>query len=140
MVGPWNPISRLRTIRIATESINQGHRMITIDHQDNLVSIAVLGEFSLADFKEFEELVLFKVKFGGQVDLLIDLTQMADFTVDMAWEDIKFSRAHAGDFRRIGVITDSQWVTWSAWINQAFVSADLRVFDNGAEARGWLGA
>lgn len=114
--------------------------MITIDHQDNLVSIAVLGEFSLADFKEFEELVLFKVKFGGQVDLLIDLTQMADFTVDMAWEDIKFSRAHAGDFRRIGVITDSQWVTWSAWINQAFVSADLRVFDNGAEAKAWLGA
>jgi len=35
---------------------------------------------------------------------------MADFTVDMAWEEIKFSRQHAGDFRRIAVLTDSQWV------------------------------
>lgn len=112
--------------------------MITIDHQDNLVSIAVLGEFSLADFKEFEELVEYKIKFGGRVNLLLDFSQMADFTVDMAWEDIKFSRAHAGDFNRIAVITDSQWVAWSAWINQTFVSADLRVFDNPAEAKGWL--
>lgn len=112
--------------------------MITIDHQPNLVSIAVLGEFALADFKEFEALVLYKIKFEGQVSLLVDLTQMADFTVDMAWEDIKFSRAHAGDFKRIAVVTDSQWVTWSAWINQVFVSADLRVFPDVEEARRWL--
>ncbi|QDX80844.1 STAS/SEC14 domain-containing protein [Denitratisoma sp. DHT3] len=114
--------------------------MITIDHQDNRVSIAVLGEFSLADFKELEELVEYKIKFGGHVDLLLDFSQMVDFTIDMAWEDIKFSRAHAGDFNRIAVVTDSQWVTWSAWINQAFVKADLRVFDNLAEAQAWLAA
>jgi len=35
-------------------------------------------------------------------------------------------------------VTDSQWVTWSAWISQTFVSADVEVFDDVAEARGWL--
>ena len=68
--------------------------MITIDHTNSLVSVTVLGEFTLADFKEFEELVLSKVKFDGPVDLLFDLREMADFTVDMAWEEIKFSRQH----------------------------------------------
>jgi len=58
--------------------------------------------------------------------------------VDMAWEEIKFSRAHGRDFSRIAVVTDSQWVAWSAWLNQVFVSADLRVFDDEAEARAWL--
>ncbi|HZV54718.1 MAG TPA: STAS/SEC14 domain-containing protein [Rhodocyclaceae bacterium] len=112
--------------------------MITTDHTRSLVSIVVLGEFTLADFREFEELVLFKVKFDGPVDLLFDLREMADFTVDMAWEEIKFSRQHGGDFRRIAVITDSQWVTLSAWLEQLFVSADLRVFADEDEARAWL--
>lgn len=112
--------------------------MITTDHSGTLVSVTVFGEFTLADFKEFEELVLFKVKFDGPVDLLFDLREMADFTVDMAWEEIKFSRQHGGDFRRIAVLTDSQWVAWSAWLEQLFVSADLHVFADEADARAWL--
>lgn len=115
--------------------------MITQDHQGNLVTIAVLGEFTLADYKEFEELVRYKIKFEGQVDLLFDLRQMADFTLDVAWEEIKFSRAHAQDFRRIAVLTDSQWLTWSAWLSQLFVEADVQVFADGDgedAARAWL--
>ena len=114
--------------------------MISIEHRDNLVAITVFGEFALADYKEFEELVNFKVKFEGPVNLLFDLRQMADFTLDMAWEEIKFSRAHSHDFGKIAVLTDSQWVTWSAWLSQAFVDADLQVFRDEQEARAWLAA
>ncbi len=112
--------------------------MIAIDHKPHLVTVAALGEFTLADFKEFEDLVNFKVGFEGPVNLLFDLREMADFTVDMALEEIKFSRQHKNDFRRIAVVTDSQWVTWSAWLSQVVVSADLRVFTDDAEARAWL--
>ena len=112
--------------------------MIITSHQEHQVEFAAVGEFSLADFKEFEELVLFKVKFSGPVNLLVDLRQMADFTVDVAWEEIQFSRQHEGDFRRIAVIADSQWVTWSAWLSQLFISARVCVFEDEAEARLWL--
>ncbi len=112
--------------------------MITTQHHGQLVEFAVFGEFTLADFKEFEDLVLHQIKFSGPVNLLVDLRDMADFTVDVAWEEIRFSRQHAGDFKRIAVITDSQWVAWSAWLEQLFVSADVRVFAEEAEARGWL--
>lgn len=112
--------------------------MITTQHQGHLVEFAVFGEFTLADFKEFEELVLYEIKFSGPVNLLVDLRDMADFTVDVAWEEIRFSQQHAGDFKRIAVITESQWVTWSAWLSQLFVSADLTVFTDEAEARTWL--
>lgn len=112
--------------------------MIVIDHQQSRVSVAVFGEFTLADYKEFEEVVNFKVQFEGPVDLLFDLSQMADMTIDVALEEIKFSRAHASDFKRIAVVTDSQWVTWSAWLSQTFVKADVEVFDDAAEARAWL--
>jgi hypothetical protein len=112
--------------------------MIVTDHKDKLVTVTVYGEFTLADYREFEELVNFKVKFEGPVNLLFDLRQMADFTLDMAWEEIKFSRAHSHDFGKIAVLTDSQWVTWSAWLSQIFVDADLQVFDDEQEARSWL--
>ena len=112
--------------------------MIVIDHKPHRVSVSVFGEFTLADYKEFEEVVNYKVKFEGHVDLYFDLSQMADLTIDVAWEEIKFSRAHPDDFKRVAVVTDSQWVTWSAWLSQTFVNADVEVFDDAEEARSWL--
>ena len=112
--------------------------MIVIDQKPQRVSVSVFGEFALADYKEFEEVVNYKVKFEGPVDLYFDLSQMADLTIDVAWEEIKFSRAHPDDFKRVAVVTDSQWVTWSAWLSQTFVSADVEVFDNADEANSWL--
>lgn len=112
--------------------------MIAIDRSGRLVTVTVLGEFVLADYKEFEDMVRSTQVPGGKVKLLIDLRQMAGVTVDVAWEDIKYTRSHPDDFDRIAVVTDSQWVIWSAWLSQMFINADLQVFDDGAEARGWL--
>lgn len=112
--------------------------MINTDHTGNCVSVAVFGEFTLADYREFEELVHYKLKFEGPVNLFFDLREMASFTLDVAWEEIRFSRQHAHDFRRIAVLTGSQWVAWTAWLSQLFVDADVRVFENAAEARAWL--
>jgi hypothetical protein len=112
--------------------------MIVIQHQPQRVEVNVYGEFTLADYKEFEDMVNFKVRFEGPVDLLFDLREMADFTVDVAWEDIVFARAHPRDFNRIAVLTNSQWVAWSAWLPKIFVTAAMRIFDDEAEARSWL--
>ncbi|MDP1527405.1 MAG: STAS/SEC14 domain-containing protein [Rhodocyclaceae bacterium] len=112
--------------------------MITVEHQSGRVSLTVFGEFTLEDFTEFEEFLLAKNLFEARPDLLVDLREMAGFTVDMAVEEIKFSRLHGGDFRRIAVVTDSQWVAWSAWLETLFADADLRVFTERDEARGWL--
>ena len=112
--------------------------MIVIQQEPRRVVVNVYGEFTLADFKEFEDMVNYKVKFEGPVDLLFDLREMADFTLDVAWEDIVFERAHVNDFRRIAVLTHSQWVAWSAWLSQIFVQAQMRVFDDESAARAWL--
>jgi len=112
--------------------------MISIEHRPNLVEVSVFGEFSLADFKEFEELVNYKIKFEGQVSLLFDLREMVGFTLDVAWEEIQFSRKHANDFSRIAVLTEDQWIAWSAWVTQLFVDAEVLVFDDESQARAWL--
>jgi len=112
--------------------------MITIQEADNLISVAVFGEFTLADFKEFEEQVLYKSRDESKVDVLFDWRDMLDYTVDVAWEDIKFIREHGNDFRRIAIITDNQWRAWAAWVFNLIVAADIRVFSNYVDANAWL--
>jgi hypothetical protein len=114
--------------------------MISIDNHDDLIVAVVFGEFTLADYREFEDLADYKIRFGNPLDLLFDLREMAGFTVDLAVEEIRHTLQHAHDFRRIAVLTDDQWVTWSAWVSQFFVDAEIRVFDNEPDARLWLEA
>jgi len=113
--------------------------MITIEQTDNLVNVAVLGEFTVADFKTFEEQSKYKLKSTGELDLLFDLRAMLDYTVDVAWEEIKFfSSEHNHDFSKIAVVTSDQWITWQAWLSRIFVDADIRVFTDYEEAQAWV--
>jgi hypothetical protein len=112
--------------------------MIAIDIQDNLVSVAVLGEFTLADFKQFEEHVLYNIHLQGSANLLVDLRDMIRYSVDVAWEEIKFTREHQYQFGKVAVVTDNQWITWSAWLQRFYFEADIEVFDDYDEAMRWL--
>ncbi len=113
--------------------------MIAINVKDNVISLSVLGRFTLEDYREFEEAVLYGIKFQGVVNLLVDLRDMLSFSLDVAWEELKFSRAHANDFDRVAILTSNEWIAWSAWVNRIFVDAEIRLFDEIADAEAWLG-
>lgn len=112
--------------------------MITIQENDNLITVAVFGEFTLTDFREFENQVIYKSRRDGKVNVLFDWRDMVDYTVDVAWEDIKFIREHGSEFNRIAVITENQWQAWGAWVSNLFVDADIRVFSDYSEANAWV--
>jgi len=114
--------------------------MIAIKTQGNLISVSVMGEFTLADYKDFEQEVEHDIQFQGGVNLLLDLRDMVRYTLDVVWEEIKFSREHRYDFRRIAVVTGDEWMVWTAWLNRLFVDAELRVFDEPGIALEWLEA
>ncbi len=115
--------------------------MITIQRTGSLLNAAVLGDFTLADFRQFEEHALYELKSPGEVNLLFDLRDMISYTVDVAWEEIKFfGREHQHDFSKIAVVTDDQWLTWQAWLSRLFVDADIRVFTDYDDAREWVAA
>jgi hypothetical protein len=111
--------------------------MITVALQSHLVNVAVLGQFILADFRELEDAVTYKIKFEGKVNLLIDLRDMTGLTLDVAWEDIKFTRQHRLDLGKIAVVTESRWIAWSTWLTGLFGGGDIRVFDDYTLASEW---
>ena len=114
--------------------------MIAIKTEGKLISMSVMGEFTLADYREFEQEVEHDIQFQGGVNLLLDLRDMASYTLDLAWEEIRFSCQHRYDFHKIAVVTGDEWMVWIAWLNRLFVDAELRVFDEPGIALEWLEA
>lgn len=112
--------------------------MITIQKKDNLVIVAVIGEFTLTDYREFEQQVLYKQHFDGKVNLLFDWRDMLNYTVDVAWEEIKFMRDHGSEFNRVAVVTDDEWQAWGTWVFNLFSDASVTVFHNYEEAEMWV--
>ena len=112
--------------------------MISIATKENVISVSVMGEFTLADFKDFEQHVLFNLRFQGGVYLLLDLRDMVGYTLDVAWEEIRFSREHRYDFRKIAVVTTDDWMVWLAWLNRLVVDGEIQVFDEPGVALEWL--
>jgi hypothetical protein len=112
--------------------------MIELDVKDNQVAVSVLGQFTLEDYREFEQAVCYGVQFQGTVNVLFDLRDMLSYSVDVAWEELKFSREHKNDFGRIAILTGDQWVAWSMWVNRLFMSADIRLFDELEMAQAWV--
>lgn len=113
--------------------------MISIDNsKESLIIASVLGEFTLADFREIEKAVELAIKFQGKARLLLDLTGMLDFTVDVAWEEIRFTRQHASEFEKIAIVTQDQWLQWSAWLPRNLTDAEVQVFEEFAAALEWI--
>ena len=112
--------------------------MLAIEEHQDLLTINVYGELTLADYEELEQAVLKALKTSGQISMLLDLTQMSGFTIDVAWEDIKFIGEHTHDFKRVAVVTEDQWLTWISWLNGAFTDAEIDVFDKPQAAAAWL--
>lgn len=112
--------------------------MITIEENNDLLKVAVFGELTLADYQELEKSILHGLENSPRIKLFFDLTTMSGFTVDVAWEDIKFVGKHVHDFQRIAIASKDQWVTWTSWINAAFTDAEVRIFDNPNEAMAWV--
>ncbi|MCX7628114.1 MAG: STAS/SEC14 domain-containing protein [Methylophilaceae bacterium] len=112
--------------------------MISITTHNNLVSAAVLGNFTLADFREFEEHVRYVLRFNGKANLLIDLRDMVSQTLDVALEELRFTRNHPEAFEKIAIVTENPWQQWEALLSNLFVNATIEAFSDEASAMAWL--
>ena len=113
--------------------------MITVQHEGSLTIIGIFARLEIADFKRLEDEIERQLKRLGKIDLLVDLRGMLGYTLDVALEDLRFSRAHARDVGRVAILSEDDSMIWTALLSELFVRAEIRVFDDEADAREWLG-
>lgn len=114
--------------------------MIAFEQKDNRLAASIYGEFTLEDFKGLEAQVGYQLEFKGRVNLLLDVRDMVRYTIDVAWEEIKFHKSHPEAFEKIAVVTDDRFIGTFAWLSNLFSSAEIMNFDDLGEAEKWLSA
>ena len=112
--------------------------MISIREQSYGLNVALYNEFTLEDFRELEQAILQAVGRVHRPDLLLDLSMLKDFTIDMAVEQIKFLNQHETDFGRVAVITDDIWIKLGARLSSLLTNQHPKYFSDAAEAQAWL--
>ena len=112
--------------------------MITTENKENRVNVTVFGEFTLADFKDFEVALLDYKMRKGQPNVLLDLSEVMDFTIDMAIEELRFVRAHQHDFGRVAVVVKDGWMKLATHIADLLANTETAHFEDGDAARTWL--
>ncbi|WP_169333560.1 STAS/SEC14 domain-containing protein [Leeia oryzae] len=105
-----------------------------------MLQVSVLGQFTLDDYKTFEDHVRYNVKFNGDISLLFDFRDMLGYSIDVAWEEVRFAKEQAGHFVKVAIVSDGQWVSWLAWMQSLFMPHELQIFDNFDNAALWLAA
>ncbi|MCW3479165.1 STAS/SEC14 domain-containing protein [Neisseriaceae bacterium JH1-16] len=112
--------------------------MISIREQDYGLDVALFNEFTLADFKLFEQALTKRAAEIGKPDILLDLSELRDFTLDMALEELKFVRAHEGHFGRIAIVVSDVWIRLATRISDLMTHTTQEHFGTIEEAQAWL--
>jgi hypothetical protein len=123
-----------------SEPIRERKMIIINNESSNIIIASALGEFTLNDFEALERAVQQALEVQGKARLLVDLRDMLDFTVDVAWEEIRFTRQHSRDFERIALVAGSELQEWAAWLTRVFIKAEFEVFESYDEALAWVSA
>ncbi|AXK39936.1 STAS/SEC14 domain-containing protein [Crenobacter cavernae] len=112
--------------------------MISIREQAYGLDVALYNEFTLADFKLFEEALTKRLAEREKPDVLLDLAELKDFTLDMALEELKFVRAHEKDFGLVAIVVTDVWIKLAAHIAGLLAHTRSQYFDTVEEAQAWL--
>ena len=70
--------------------------------------------------------------------LLLDLSLMRDFTIDMAWEQVRFTRQHIGEFGLIAIVVNDWWIELGARLSNLLSMQHAKYFKTAEEAQAWL--
>lgn len=112
--------------------------MISIREQDYGLNVALYNEFTVEDFYEFERAALECTQKIHRPDMLLDLSMLKDFTIDMAMEQLKFMREHEDDFGRIAIVVDDVWIKLGTRLSSLLTQQHPKYFDDAASAQQWL--
>ncbi|OHX15155.1 hypothetical protein BI343_02005 [Chromobacterium amazonense] len=112
--------------------------MISIREQDYGLDVALFNEFTLADFQLLEQALLKRLEEREKPDVLLDLSELKDFTLDMALEEVKFMRAHEEKMGRVAIVVGDVWIKLATHIAGLLSHTHVEYFDLVEEAQAWL--
>jgi hypothetical protein len=112
--------------------------MITLTLHADYLSVAVFNQLTLADVTELETRALQQAETTSRIQVLVDLTDMVDYTFDAALEELRFARTHGHSFGKVAIVTGENLPSLATWLTRWLSNAEVRQWASLAEAHAWM--
>lgn len=105
-----------------------------------LIRLKMMGKLTHEDYALMTPLIDDALEGIGkrQVKALADLRDLEGFEARAVWDDFKLGLKHHHQFKQVAVIGEQNWLGFATRIGNVLTGADIKSFDNEAEAISWL--
>ena len=127
-----------------TSDSRAGHFEILDGFPRDVVAIEAKGHIDHEDYeKTLIPTIESRLREEGKIKLFyVAGEDFEGFSVGAAWDDAKLGLTHIGDFVRIAVVSDKEWIRVGTRLFMPFLAGEVRVFglDQRDAARAWISA
>jgi hypothetical protein len=116
--------------------------MITVasEEESNILSVAVSGTLTKADYEDFVPMVEAWIRQRNKPRIFIEYENFHGWTPVALWEDIKFGAKHFDDVDRIAMVGEKSWEKGMAVFCELFTTAEVGYFPTSDKevAKQWI--
>ena len=116
--------------------------MINIHHEHgtNILYTTAVGRLEQEDYDRMLPEARQLINDYGKIRWYFEMEDFSGWTTGSAWRDVKFDLQHAGDFEKVAVVGQSEWMDWATQFMKPFTSGEVRYFslEEQAEAKEWI--
>lgn len=111
-------------------------------YPDNVIAFRAVGEITRENYEEtLIPLAEEKIKAHKRIKLLYWIGEgFEKFSAGAMWDDARFGLTHLGDFSKIAVVSDVEWLRQSVKFFAPLIPAPVQVFHNAEieDAKRWI--
>ncbi|RMH41176.1 MAG: STAS/SEC14 domain-containing protein [Alphaproteobacteria bacterium] len=121
---------------------DRGHFEIIEGLPNDVVAVRAVGVIDREDYeKVLVPLVESRIREEGRIKFLYVLgDEFEGITAGAAWEDMELGLLHLGDFARMAVVTDVEWIRLAVKLFAPLVRGEVRLFRTSEleAAKAWI--
>ncbi len=128
---------------VASEDPRKGRFEVLDGYPEDVIAFRAEGEITREDYEEtLIPLAKEKIAAHKKIKLLYWIGEgFESFSAGAMWDDARFGFTHLGNFSKIAVVSDVEWIRQSVKVFAPLVPAPIQVFHNAdiEDAKLWIG-
>jgi hypothetical protein len=107
---------------------------------DHIVGFIISEDIDVKAIEKLHHVILEKMNEYTKVNLYLEDDNIERFSFAAILKGIKFKTEHAGEFRKIALVTDRKWLQMCSKLENFFLSATIKSFktEDRLEAMSWI--
>ena len=105
-----------------------------------LMNLRIAGKLSHEDYEIMVPMLESAIEGirHPHINVLVDVTELEGWELRAAWDDLKLGFRHGGEFDRIAVVGNKEWMKLATTVASWFMTGRAEFFEDRNNAMRWL--